>query len=748
MAFTVDFQGDCPRAWSMQSESAVAEYLPDYTPTLYVAAGGSPDEHAVSDAGRERLLSTARQHLAAHPDVDRVAVERQRRAFQHDPEPVLRVDVETVDAVRPVAQAVRGWEGPGTYRCFNVDLSPEFRVCLETDRDPTPPCPRARAATELAGLDDDCERTAGTTGVTRPLRVCSLSVPVGESAPVTQVTVGDETVSGDPGDVVETVHHRVQERDPDVLRVTRAGVVPALFDTAGAVGVDTDREFRLGRRPGYRKRATESTYESYGRVGHSPARYAVPGRVVVDERNTFFLDETTLAGCLDLVRRSRKPLQELAWASIGNVLTAIQIRAARRRGVLVPWRAWRHERFKPMGTLHDADRGGVTLAPAVGVHEDVHEVDFASLYPNVIVTRNVSPETVRCDCHDGADVPGLGYSVCEDRGFLPDVLEPIVQARERVKTALAAVEDPDRRAALEGRSSALKWILVSCFGYQGFSNATYGRIECHEAINAYAREILLDAKEVLETNGWRVLHGIVDSLWVTPVTDESQVPLATLCDRVSERAGIRLEYEQAFDWVAFCPTRDGSAGALTRYFGRRADVDPDVTDPAAAYKCRGIECRQDDTPAFVAETQRALVHTFDRTRDPEAVVDRLRAALARLERGAVDPTNLATTVRVSKRADEYRHATRTVAALERARDRGRPRAPGQRVGYVVVDDDRRDRERVRLAEESVDPGHVDHDHYRERLLRAAASVLSPRGWSEGHVRRALATHEDAPLDAY
>ncbi len=106
-----------------------------------------------------------------------------------------------------------------------------------------------------------------------------------------------------------------------------------------------------------------------------------------------------------------------------------------------------------------------------------------------------------------------------------------------------------------------------------------------------------------------------------------------------------------------------------------------------------------------------------------------------------------TTVRVSKRPEESRHATRTVAALQRARDRGRPRAPGQRVGYVVVDDDRRDRERVRLVD-AEDPDRVDPDHYCERLLRAAASVLAPCGWSAGHVRRALATHEDAPLDAY
>ena len=96
----------------------------------------------------------------------------------------------------------------------------------------------------------------------------------------------------------------------------------------------------------------------YGRVGHSPARYNVPGRAIIDESNTFFYGETNLDGVLDLVSRSKKPVQELAWASIGNVLTAIQICEAYDRDVLVPWNSWRHEFDKSMGTLHGADRGG------------------------------------------------------------------------------------------------------------------------------------------------------------------------------------------------------------------------------------------------------------------------------------------------------------------------------------------------------------------------------------------------------
>lgn len=37
-------------------------------------------------------------------------------------------------------------------------------------------------------------------------------------------------------------------------------------------------------------------------------------------------------------------------------------------------------------------------------------------------------------------------------------------------------------------------------------------IECDEAINAFARRILLMAKQLLETDGWRVVYGVVDSI--------------------------------------------------------------------------------------------------------------------------------------------------------------------------------------------------------------------------------------------
>ncbi|MFW5903459.1 MAG: type B DNA-directed DNA polymerase, partial [Halolamina sp.] len=714
LPIALDFRDGDVLRWSTTGNGATVERDEEYVPTIYVSAEGAEAWPTVADR---------RAEFAAHPQVVETRVEQWRRGFRHDAERVLAVDVEAVDAVSTVARQIAAWERAGTLRLYNVDFSPGFRYCLETD---TPP------------------ETAGD------LSTLELAVPptafADEGSGITEARIGGEGVSGPPVRVLDAILDRVEARDPDVLILSTARIVPELFETAAEHGIG---DVALGRRPGYRQLAGRSTYESYGQVGHSPARYSVPGRAIVDESNTFFYGETNLAGCLDLVERSWKPLQELAWASIGNVLTAMQIREARDRNVLVPWRSWRHERFKTMGQLHDADRGGHTLSPDVGFHEDVHELDFASLYPNIIRTRNVSPETIRCGCHDTEDVPELGYSVCEERGYLPDVLGPLIDDRAAIKAEIREADDPDRRAALQGKSDAIKWILVSCFGYQGFSNAKFGRIEAHEAINAYARDILLTAKERLEAAGWRLRHGIVDSLWVTAREDEESRPLRDVASDISDEVGIDLEYEAAYDWVAFVPLRTSDEGALTSYFGRYADPsdgDDDTAPPDERFKYRGIECRQRSTSEWVASVQEDLIAVLDETRDPAAVCDRLRSHLTVLETGQVDPARLAITNRVSKRLAEYCQHTRNAAALERSAALGLERFPGQDVQYVVVDDEKASRERVRLLSE--EPATYDRAFYRERTLRAARSVLAPLGWDRERIEDALAEREDGHLGAF
>jgi DNA polymerase I len=700
---TCEFDGGDVREWHATSDGIERRWNRAYTPALFV---GGPME----------VLDTLADALQSDPKVIDTGVERWfTNLGDRERSSVLRIDCERISEVRQLATEIRSvhedeFAHPGTLRLYNVDLAPQFRYCVETE---TPPVPD------------------------RDLDVFDLTIP--ETAlrdeDLTALAANGETLGENPAAVLETLHERLVARDPDVLRCSTARIVPLCHDHADDLGFDA---FRLGRAPGYQELAGVSTFESYGQVGHSPARYRVPGRPLVDRSNSFLLGESGIPGLLDLVERSWRPLQETAWGSIGTILTAIQIRRALARDVLVPWNKWEPEAFKSVETLHAGDRGGFTFAPEVGLHENVVEVDFGSLYPNIMVEYNISPETVRCDCHNSEDVPGLGYSICDRDGFVPDVLAPIIDDRAGIKDEIRRTDDSERVAALEAKSAALKWILVSCFGYQGYRNAKFGRIECHESINAFAREILLDAKEILEDGGWRVVHGIVDSLWLQPVEDAEQTPIRDLCDRITETMSIPLELEDRFEWVCFVPRRDAEAGTLTKYFGKVATRDEYVT--------KGIEAVQRQTPPFIEALQRDLIRTLDRTRSPEPVADRLQRGIHRLQRGEVPPADLVIRKRVSKRLEEYEQRTQTVAALKRARAQGLARHPGQDVEYVVVDDSRRSPARVRLAHEDAD--EYDSDFYATLAMRAGESILSPLGWSQDRIRRHLRETTLQTLESY
>ena len=227
--------------------------------------------------------------------------------------------------------------------------------------------------------------------------------------------------------------------------------------------------------------------------------------------------------------------------------------------------------------LKAADRGGMMFQPVPGLYEEVHEIDFTSLYPSIIVAFNLSPETL-------AD-PGR-------QGFLPLVLEPLLALRKETKARKAT--DP----SAAGIDSLLKWMLVTCFGYTGYKNAKFGRIEVHEKITGHSREILLRTKDIAEEMGFFVLHGIVDCLWV------QGEPAARLKEEVERETGLHTTLD-SYDWLVFLPLADGF-GAYNRYYGRLSD---------GSLKVRGIAARRGDTPAYVREMQERMLDLLKGARD-------------------------------------------------------------------------------------------------------------------------------------
>ncbi|MGC9204494.1 MAG: type B DNA-directed DNA polymerase [Thermoplasmata archaeon] len=458
----------------------------------------------------------------------------------------------------------------------------------------------------------------------------------------------------------------VDDEDPDIIVFPGADEhIKRMVDLARKKG----EEFYLGRMRGWRI-LEEREYFSYGREYYRSGALIPLGRSLVDPETSFIFKEGGLEGLLTVSRISGLPLSIAARSTPGTLVSTMEVYSALREGIAVPFHKQSVEKEKTLETLVLADRGGIVYQPIPGLYFNVTEIDFTSMYPSIIVKRNLSLETVNADCMDYDTVPEINYRVCKKEGFLPRALSPLLSLR--INTKRLKKKNP----ALRGIDTSLKWMLVTSFGYTGYRNAKFGSIEVHEAINAYAREYFLRAKEVLESKGYGVIHGIVDSIMV-----EGDVP-DSLMDDIESETSLPVEISERYVWVKILPEKGiPSVGSPGRYIGLKKDGD---------FKIRGIMLRRQDTPLFIRRFQEECLRILKKLNDI-GMLNKVRDEISKkfmeyredIEMRKVRNEDLLIEKRVSRYPFQYISRTASSSVLWDLYWRGEMRRPGESIRYLV-----------------------------------------------------------------
>ena len=237
-----------------------------------------------------------------------------------------------------------------------------------------------------------------------------------------QIKCGDMHTSFDLADhraLLADMQHMLDAFDPDVIfaRWGDSWLFPLLFETAQTLDV----AFNPGRDPRQIVRTIEeSTFESYGSVYFRSRQTRLFGRWHIDPENTMMNmgTEINMRSAIEIARVTSLDVQTASRNSPGAGFTAMQIREALGRGVLIPLHKRQTERFKSAMDLNNADGGGLNYRPVIGVHAHVAELDFFSMYPSIMMTWNISGETVGvkgdgdplCARQRRADQSGCGRS--------------------------------------------------------------------------------------------------------------------------------------------------------------------------------------------------------------------------------------------------------------------------------------------------------------------------------------------------
>ncbi|MDX2054435.1 MAG: DNA polymerase II [Polyangiaceae bacterium] len=151
---------------------------------------------------------------------------------------------------------------------------------------------------------------------------------------------------------------------------------------------------------------------------------------------------------------------------------------------------------------HDSAPGGFVMESKPGLYQNVLLLDFKSLYPSIIRTFCIDPLGL---AQPGEDpVPGFaGARFSRERHILPGLIESLWAARDDAK----AKKD-------KALSQAIKILMNSFYGVLGTPGCRFASTELVTSITRRGHEILGQTSQFIEAQGYSVIYGDTDSVFV------------------------------------------------------------------------------------------------------------------------------------------------------------------------------------------------------------------------------------------
>jgi DNA polymerase elongation subunit (family B) len=518
---------------------------------------------------------------------------------------------------------------------------------------------------------------------------------------IIKIVVGDNIIEGSEVEILTELINKFQKEDPDVILMDYAfSKLPLLDERIRTHNLkcnfhrweDTPIQYKGGK-----------SFFSYGQVSYKDFAIRLKGRFLVDTSSTIG-SESDVDGILELCKLTGARFQQVASRSFGSVFQQSLIRLMYQKNFLIPHKEKPVDLPLSMADLLKGDRGGHTFDAKVGLHKDVAEIDFTSMFPWIIYNKNVSADTILFEKPPYSQVPGLPIRISHHHlGLVPEAIKPLLDKRMYYKSNPTSLNN--------SRAAALKMVLVTAYGYLRFREFKLGIATSHMAICAYAREIIMETAKLAESKGFEVVHGIIDSVYIKK-KNISEKEVKDLCREIEQLVGIPISFEGIFKWVVFLPSINNPKRPLpSTYYGvfKNGNI-----------KARGIEVRQKRSPQLIKYFQQRVLEEMAKCDSRKEIVSQVVNFCNVLREIKFDnlPADWFThKVRISK--DNYKHDLPQRKIVNKLKRQGAKVMPGLTIEYLMQ------KNRVVLPEEY--NGQPDVPYYRKLLIRSLFILLQPFG---------------------
>jgi DNA polymerase Pol2 len=364
--------------------------------------------------------------------------------------------------------------------------------------------------------------------------------------------------------------------------------------------------------------------------------------------------------------------------------------------------------------------GGFVKEPIAGLHDSIAVMDFRSLYPSIIATFNISPETFNCpECkRSGYKVPERDYWFCRKRkGFVSTVIEELIDRRAKIKSIMKDSKDYSR---LNNEQLAVKTVTNATYGYLGFAPSKWYCRECADSSAAFGRFYIKKVIKEAEKDGFTVVYGDTDSMFVTTSGNTEKKMQAFLKKVNDDLPGkIKLDLQGIYKRGLFISK--GAGAAKKRYA---------LLDGKGVLTIKGLEVVRSDWSRVAKDAQKAVLGMILEKDDVKGSIKYVKGVISDLKDGKIPLRNLVIVEQLSKPLSEYKVNAPHVNAARKILDRGRPLSEEMPILFVITSGKGSISERAEPLEDTK-INDIDVDYYvSHQIVPAVLRVLAVLGVKE------------------
>ena len=430
---------------------------------------------------------------------------------------------------------------------------------------------------------------------------------------------------------------------------------------------------------------------------------------------------------LELCRMLHLTLQDTSRASSSQMVEQLLILKNSGKNCLAPNKPSESE--VNQRTLQTFE-GGYVKEPVPGLHENIAVLDFRSLHPTIIISHNISPETLKCEhekCRHGKNVsPDKDWFCEEKKGFLPGILEEILAKRIELKRLAKQLDKKSHEyITVNAKQHALKILLNSHYGYLGYPRARWYSRESARATTAWSRHYIREVSSDAEKSefGFTVLYNDTDSCFLEMPKGKGEKEVREFMEEMNSKLpeAMELELDGVYKRGIFVTKKEGGA-AKKKYA---------LIDYKDNLKIVGFEYVRRDWAVIAKETQKGVIEAILKEGKPEKAIAITREVIRRLKEGKVPKAELVIMKQLKRKPSKYDSPGPQVAAAQKAMNRGKDIDVGSIIAFVVTKGNSKKISDKAELEEYVAEGNYDADYYIEhQILPAVALIMQELGYGK------------------